>query len=199
MSASPISCHLSLKAEESSSAPDTDLPLRPLNAARGKLIEDRPRKAPVKTRPNRHIGPDVVANGGPAHDKRMVRAQSYVILDIAVQPDHLILGIAFNFSGNDDERHVIDFDPAAFNRRDKPIASIRFAAQYAREKLDQSWPGNQPTFVIPASVSRDPDVEFLRRWSAHITQHIAAVTTCGGLWGGPDLAFRLPVHIGSLA
>jgi hypothetical protein len=57
--------------------------------------------------------------------------------------------------------------------------------------------------MIPASISGDTDVEFLRRRAPDIAQHIPSITVGGscllfGLSGGL-LAFGFPVHAPSLA
>jgi hypothetical protein len=213
MLAATSSCLAPLKAEERASTPDTDLTLRALDAPFGKLIEDRPRnpafktKSPFHTGPNCHIGTKIIAVRGTPHDKLVAGPQNDVVIDIASQPDHLILAIALKFSGNDNERSIIHIDAPAFNRRDKPVAAIRLAPQHTRKKLHQRRTPDEPTFMIPASISGDSDIEFLRCGPAHITQHISAVTMRGGgllfaLSGGlpgSSPVFGLPVHSRSLA
>ena len=182
---------------------------RPLNSTFGKLIEDWSRNPPFETWPPLHAGPHchigskIIGVRGTPHDKLVVGTQNDVVIDIALQPDHLILAVSLTVSGDNNERHVIHVDPPAFDRRDKPVATIRLTPQHTCKKLHQRRSRYESTFMIPASISGDTDVEFLRRRAPDIAQHIPAITVWGdcrlfGLSGG-WMAFGFPVHALSLA
>jgi len=200
----PPSRRLPLKAEKHTVTPDTDLISRPFDAAFGKLVENRARnprvkiKAPLHTGPDSHIGTQIITVRGAPHDKLVAGSQNNVIINIAPQSDHLIPAAALIFSGNDHERRVIHIDPTTFNRRDKPVAAIRLAPQYTGKELYQCRPAYKATFMKPAPVSGDPDVECLRRGLSHAPQNVPTPALRGELVRGL-LAFGLSIHLRSLA
>jgi hypothetical protein len=205
----PPSRRLPLKAEKHTVTPDTDLISRPFDAAFGKLVENRARnprvktKAPLHTGPDSHIGTQIISVRGAPHDKLVARSQNNVVINIAPQSDHLIPTAALIFSGNDYERHVIHVDPTTFHWRDKPVAAIRLAPQYTGKELYQRRPTYKATFMIPATVSGNPDVEFLRRGLSNAPQNVPTPALRGELVRGELvrglLAFGLSVHLRSLA
>lgn len=164
------SWQIAFKGKKPAGAPDTKPAIRSGSAALGKFIIHRPRQTPLQSRADTDVRFRILTRVGPAHEQFMRVAKRDFIPDIAAKRDYLRLANAVKAGRNHDEWHVIDRNPAPLDRRDKPVTSVGLTAQHAGEQLHQSRPANEPAFMIPASIGRDPDVKILWRRTRHLTK-----------------------------
>jgi hypothetical protein len=112
----------------------------------------------------------------------MIPAQQDRIIHIGGEVDFLIATVAVTAHGSYDEWRILNHDSAAFDWRDQPVAAICLALQHAGKQFDKSRPANQPTFMIPAAISRNADIKCLRCRLADLAKGIA-----WALWRARDM------------
>ena len=146
------------------SRPRNGSPGRPVQllAELDQLIVDRARQPRLEPRPQLDIGDQRVPTARPRWRARASGCSGpdrHPLVEIAAQAQALRAAAAGSVELDRDERHVLDLDPSALDRRHQPVAAVRRAPQHAGEQLDQRDSPDRRTLVPPGAVARDGEPE----------------------------------------
>lgn len=104
------------------------------------------------------IGADLAVFRRFLDSQRMLRIGLDPVVQIGTKREYLFLPFAFHGKFNRRKGSILHLDATAFDRRTQPVISVIVSPQYRGKQLYQGFSADWGTFVIPGTVTRNPDV-----------------------------------------